>query len=186
MRRLALSALLAVIAVLILTGCGRTSSPHVARTPATPFPAVLPPHTQLAFALRDSGPVVNGARRRFFIGRELLVLTRDRTAYVSCWAGRRMKSLGTVTPAVAGRWATLLSRAHLAAIHSDAPAARGRMFWFLDGGHVVALDFARHVHRAPCVGTECMAALRLDASLEAVQPATTAFSEFITAHCPAA
>jgi hypothetical protein len=96
-----------------------------------------------------------------------------------------MKSLGTVTPAMAGRWATLLSRAHLAAIRSDAPGARGRMLWFLDGGHVVALDFARHVHRAPCAGTECMAALRFDATLEAVEPATTAFSEFIAAHCPA-
>ena len=186
MRRLVLPALLAVIAALVLAGCGGASSPPVARTPATSFPAALPPHTELAFALRDSGLVANGARRRVFIGRELLVLTRNRTAYVSCWAGRRMQSLGTVTPAVAGRWASLLSQAHLAAIHSDAPAAQGRMFWFLEGGHVVALDFARHVHRAPCVGTECMAVLRLDASLKAVQPATTALSEFITAHCPAA
>jgi hypothetical protein len=186
MRRLALSALLAVIAALILTGCGRASSPPVARRPATPFPAVLPPHTQLAFAQRDAGPVINGARRALFVGGEMLVLTRGRTAYVSCWAGRRMKSLATVTPAVAQRWAALLSRAHLAQMRSDAPVLRGRMLWFLDGGHVVALDFARHVHRAHCVGTECMAALRPDASLQAVELASAAFSAFITSHCPAA
>ena len=86
---------------------------------------------------------------------------------------------------MAQRWATLLSRAHLTRIQSDAPTVAGRTFWFLDGGHVIALDFARHVHRAPCAGTECTAALRLDASLEAVQPATAAFSAFIAAHCGA-
>lgn len=184
MRRLALSALLAGVAALILTGCGGSSS-HLVRTPATRFPAPLPAHAELAFALRESGPVVNGARHTHFAGGESLVLTRDRTAYVSCWAAQRMKSLGTVTSATAQRWATLLSRAHLTRIQSDAPTVAGRTFWFLDGGHVIALDFARHVHRAACAGTECTAALRLDASLEAVQPAAAAFSAFIAAHCGA-
>lgn len=187
--------LLTAVAALALTGCG--AARPTASTPARPprstvaFPAQLPVGTVLAYAVRQgglfaTGPKATGPRATIASTVQSVAVTRDHRAYVSCRGAAPLASVGSLPSAVATHWTQLLRAGHLSADRSDALDPQDRSFWFLALGRVVYLDFARHVHQAPCTGTECTAALHIDATLQALLPASAALCGFIAAHCPPA
>jgi hypothetical protein len=178
---------IALLAVLALAGCGTAKSAGSGPSPPhySGFPSPLPAGTNLAFAERATGiaPVVAHAALRS--STVALAVDRSHVAYVSCSLGAPLHRVGSVPIGTDDRFSTLMQNAHLEQIRSDPPGP-GRYMWFAYGGHLVGLDLARHVHSAPCRGTECTAMLRMDPALRAVLPASSALTAFIFTHCPMA
>jgi hypothetical protein len=182
--------LLSAVAAVALAGCG--SARPAASTPPTPpraastFPVRLPAATVVAYAVRQGALFTSGPRATVAGPVQSVAVTAQRRAYVSCHTGVPLASVGTIASSLAAQWAALLESGHVSTDRSDPLNPNARSFWFLARGRVVYLDFARHVRQAPCTGTECAAALHIDATLQSLLPASTALSGFIAAHCPAA
>jgi hypothetical protein len=168
-----------VVAAVGLVGCG-----SAARL------AAAPPHSRssgplLGFSVRQTAEPLTGlqvALRPRTVG---MAVTSSRVASVSCRLGAPLRPVGIVAPGLLAHWTSLLNAARLQTIRSDPPGP-GRVYWFSYRGREVRVQFDRHMHRAPCVATQCMAMMRIDATLRAVLPAATALSGFIAAHCPVA
>jgi hypothetical protein len=180
---------LAVICALALAGCAtatRSAAPPAAPVPAA-FPAAVPGDTVLAYAVRQL-PLFAGASRTPALAAPIqsLALTTRHAVWIACRADRRLTLTGSLSPSLAAQWVAALDAGHLARLRSDPPDPQHRGFWFERAGRVVYLDFVRHVSRAPCTGTECTAALHLDATLAALAPAMTTLSGYLSAHCAGA
>lgn len=178
-----------VVAAIALSGCARAPrSPAPARSYVTSsaFPIPVPPSSRIVYAVRLTAPFAGASRATVASALAELALTNDRRAFVACRVPERMRFVARLPVAVAQRWAGLLAGAHLERMRSDPPDPQGRWFTFADASHIVHIDFARHVRRAPCTGTECTAMLRLDSTIRALLPAMNAFNDFIVAHCAGA
>jgi hypothetical protein len=173
-----------------LGGCGRAAGgvagPTTTSAVASALPIPVPSGSRIVYAVRLTAPWAGGERATVASALAELALTGDRRAFLACRAPERMRFVARLPVAVAQRWAGLLAGAHLARMRSDPPDPQGRWFTFADGEHIVHIDFIRHVHRAPCRGTECTAMLRLDSTIRALTPAMNAFNDFIVAHCSGA
>jgi hypothetical protein len=194
--------LLSAVAAVALAGCGsahpttstpptppRAASAFPARLPAATvvaFPARLPAATVVAYAVRQGALFTSGPRATIAGTVQSVAVTAQRRAYVSCHTGTPLASVGTLSSSLAAQYAALLESGHVSTDRSDPLDPHARSFWFVARGRVVYLDFARHVHQAPCAGTECAAALHIDSILQSLLPASAALSGFIAAHCAAA
>lgn len=189
-RALPIAAPLAALVALALAGCASARRTTTATAPAqaSAFPVPLPAGTVLAYAVRQTPLVLSGIRRPAATASTIQtrVLGRARTVAISCRTSAPPRALGTISSAQATAWARLLDAGHVASARSDPVSPTHRGFWFARLGRVVDLDFARHVRRAPCTGTDCAAALHIDSTLAALEPAMVRFGGLLAAHCPPA